>query len=474
MGESTGFYPRVKVDTAGTGVVSNAGAVLLVQTIRTLGVDTALSAALAPWRRPLARHDPGKVLLDLAVATAVGGDCLADIAVLRSDPGVFGYVASDPTVSRVIDRLAVDADRVLAAIDRVRARVRALVWRRAGQLAPDHGIDAEHPLVIDVDATLVTAHSEKEQAAPTFKRGFGFHPLLAFADHGATGTGEPVAMLLRPGNAGSNTAADHLTVIRDALRQLPFPTSGRSRPEGPGAHRPPSREVPPAAGCTHQVVEWLTARRLSYSLGFTLTPDIVARIERIPQQAWTPAYDADGVPRDGAWLVDATGVLDLTSWPAGMRVIVRAERPHPGAQLRFTDLHGNRLTAFVTNTRRGQLADLELRHRRRARCEDRIRGAKDTGLTNLPLHDFTQNQIWLAIVALALDVTAWMQLLGFHDQPARRWEPKRLRLRVLSIAGRLARHARQVRLHLPRHAPWRQLLVTALARLHDPPPAARP
>ena len=465
MSESTGCYPRVTVDTAGSGVVSHAGAVLLIETIRTLGLDRVLSSALARWRRPVAVHDPAKVLLDLAVATAVGGDCLADIAVLRSDPGVFGHVASDPTVSRVIDRLAVDAPRVLFAIDRVRAHARALVWRRAGRLAPDHGIDAEHPLVIDVDATLVTAHSEKEHAAPTFKRGFGFHPVLAFVDHGPIGSGEPVAMLLRPGNAGSNTAADHLTVIRDALRQLPFPTAGRV-----------GRKVlvrTDAAGCTHQVVDWLTARRLSYSLGFTLSPDIVARIERIPRSAWTPAYEADGAPRDGAWLVDATGVLDLSGWPPGMRVIVRAERPHPGAQLRFTDADGHRLTAFATNTTRGQLADLELRHRRRARCEDRIRGAKDTGLTNLPLHDFTQNQIWLAIIALALDLTAWMQLLGFRDQPARRWEPKRLRLRILGIAGRIARHARQVRLHLPRHAPWRQLVITALERLHDPPPAIR-
>ena len=252
-------------------------------------------------------------------------------------------------------------------------------------------------------------------------------------------------------------------MIRDALRQLPFPTAGRV-----------GRKVlvrTDAAGCTHQVVDWLTARRLSYSLGFTLSEDIVQRIATIPDAAWTPAYDADGTPRDGAWVAEATGVLDLSGWPPGMRVIVRAERPHPGAQLRFTDSNGHRLTGFATNTRRGQLADLELRHRRRARCEDRIRGAKDTGLTNFPLHDFTQNQIWLAIVALALDLTAWMQLLGFQDAPARRWEPKRLRLRIFATAGRLARHARQTRLHLPRHAPWRHLLMTALSRLHAPPAA---
>jgi hypothetical protein len=464
VGKSTGWYPRVKVDTTGTAVVSHAGAVLLLETIGTVGLDRVLSAGLGPWRRPLAVHDPAKVLLDLAVATAVGGDCLADIAVLRGDSGVFGPVASDPTVSRVIDTLAADAQRVLAVIDRARAQVRAAVWRRAGDHAPDRRIDGDHPLLIDVDATLVTAHSEKEHAAPTFKRGFGFHPLVAFVDHGADGTGEPVGMLLRPGNAGSNTAADHLTVIRDALRQLPFPTHGRV-----------GRKVlirTDAAGCTHEVVQWLTARRMSYSLGFTLTVDMVARIATIPRSAWTPAYDGDGQPRDGAWVVDATGVLDLSGWPPGMRVLVRAERPHPGAQLRFTDTDGHRLTAFATNTTQGQLADLELRHRRRARCEDRIRAAKDTGLTNLPLHDFAQNQIWLAIVALALDLTAWTQLLAFQDHPARRWEPKRLRLRLFSIAGRLARHARQVRLHLPRHARWRHLITAGLQRLHAPPAAA--
>ena len=217
-------------------------------------------------------------------------------------------------------------------------------------------------------------------------------------------------MLLRPGNAGSNTAADHLTVIRDALRQLPFPTSGRV-----------GRKVlirTDAAGCTHQVVDWLTARRLSYSLGFTLTPDMVTRIERIPD-AGVDARVRRGRRPAGRRVGRSTrpACWTCTGWPAGMRVIVRAERPHPGAQLRFTDLHGNRLTAFATNTSRGQLADLELRHRRRARCEDRIRGAKDTGLTNLPLHDFTQNQIWLAIIALALDLTAWMQLLGCPRRP---------------------------------------------------------
>src|SRR5450756_1091417 len=316
-------------------------------------------------------------------------------------------------------------------------------WRLAGEHAPDHGRDAKQPLVIDLDATLVTSHSEKEHAAPTFKRGFGFHPLTAFLDHGPDGTGEPLAILLRPGNAGSNTATDHIGVIRQALAQLP-------------AHRPghrPGRKVlirTDGAGGTKKLIEWLTGQRLSYSVGFTLpanTPDLLAKI---PENGWTPAYDAHDQVRDGAWVAELTGLMDLEGWPAGMRVIVRKERPHPGAQLRFDDVDGMRITAFVTNTTRGQLPDLELRHRRRARCEDRIRLAKDTGLRNLPLHGFAANQIWCAIVTLASDLLAWMGMLALTGHDARRWEPKRLRHRLFSIPSD--------------RAPWAAVAVDAIHR----------
>lgn len=219
------------------------------------------------------------------------------------------------------------------------------------------------------------------------------------------------------------------------------------------------------AGGTHEFLDYLHKRRLSYSVGFFLSDTNAAALDQIPDTAWTPAYDADGDVRDGAWVAEATGLLDLTGWPDGMRVIVRKERPHPGAQLRLTDRDGLRITAFATNTTRGQLPDLELRHRRRARCEDRIRCAKDTGLQNLPLHGFDQNRIWCAIVQLAMELTAWMQLLALHDTDARRWEPKRLRLRLFSIAARIARHARRTRLRFSAHAPWVELLTTALTRL---------
>jgi hypothetical protein len=335
----------------------------------------------------------------------------------------------------------------------------------AGGHAPDAGIDADNPIVIDTDATLLTAHSDKQGAAPTFKRGYGFHPLWAFVDHGSDGTGEPLAVMLRPGNAGSNTAADHIAVVRDALKQLPSYRPGTR----------PGRRVlirADSAGCTHDFLDWVVSQRMSYSVGFTLPDDFADKLGLIPDHVWAPAYDADGKPRDGAWVADVTGLLNLAKWPNGMRVIVRKERPHPGAQLRITDIDGMRVTAFATNTTRGQLADLELRHRRRARAEDRIRCAKDTGLTNLPLHEFTQNQIWCALVSLACELTAWMQMLAFTDasgnsHEARRWEPKRLRLRLFSTAARIARTGRRTLVHLARDGAWTDLLLTAITHLRQ-------
>jgi DDE family transposase len=457
----SGFYPRPWVAVGGAGVVSHAGGALLTAAAARVELDAALSRALAPWRKPNARHDPAKVVLDLAVTLALGGDCLADIALVRSAPEVFGPVASDPTVSRTIDVLAADASAALAAIDSARAVARARAWTLAGVHAPDHGVDAATPLIIDVDATLVTAHSEKEHAAPTFKKGFGFHPLWAFADHGSDGTGEPLSVLLRKGNAGSNTAADHVRVVRAALKQLPTHRPGRR----------PGRCVlvrADAGGCTHAFLDWLVGQRLQYSIGFTLPTDFADQLEKIPEDVWTPAYDGAGKVRDGAHVAEVTDLLDLRSWPAGMRVIVRREKPHPGAQLRISDANGWRITAFATNTRAGgpgtQLPELELRHRRRARAEDRIRTTKDTGLTNLPLHDFTQNQIWCAIVALACELLAWLQMLALTNTDARRWEHKRLRLRLLSIPARLIRAARRVRLRLA-VTPWTDLTTTAWDRL---------
>jgi hypothetical protein len=276
-----------------------------------------------------------------------------------------------------------------------------------------------------------------------------------FADHGPDGSGEPLAIVLRPGNAGSNTAADHIEATRLALAQLP------------GSARRRVLIRCDSGGGTHEFLAWLAkpGRRLQYSVGFTMTDEVQDAVINVPAAAWTPAYDGDGLVRDGAWVAELTGLLDLSSWPKGIRVIARKERPHPGAQLRFTDIGGHRFTCFATSTRTGQLADLELRHRRRARCEDRIRCAKDTGLRNLPLHGFAQNQIWCQIVALACELLAWTQMLALTGA-ARRWEPKRLRLRLFSAAGRIVRGSRRLRLRLAARWPWTSDITTAIARLH--------
>lgn len=450
-----GSYPRVRAEGGGRGVVSQAGAVLLVETVCKSGLDNAMSAALAPWRKARAVHDPGKILLDVALAVALGGDCLSDVAMLRAESAVLGPVASDPTVSRLVDTLAMSGTRALTTIRRARSQVREHVWALAGDAAPDRG----GQVIVDLDGVLVIAHSDKQDAAATWKRTFGHHPIMGFVDHGAGGAGEPVAGLLRAGNAGSNTAADHITATQLALAQLPK------------RYRRGRRTLvrTDSGGGTHEFVNWLAARGrwLSYSVGMTITDAIHQAVLKVPASAWTPAVEPAGEVRDGAWVAELGGDC-LKGWPKGMRLIVRKERPHPGAQLRFTDADGLRLTCFATNTPGEAIAGLELRHRQRARCEDRIRDARSTGLRNLPLHGFAQNQIWLEIVQLALDLLAWMPMLALTGK-TRRWEPKKLRFRLFSAAAQLVTTGRRRYLRLAAHWPWTDVISAAADRLHTLP-----
>jgi Transposase DDE domain group 1 len=459
---------RLSVIIGGESLVSHAGGALLVETARRSGLARQLSRLLGRWRLPLATHDPGKIVLDLAVAVALGGDAACDIAMLRAQPGVFGLVASDPTVSRLVARLATDPDAALAAINAARAAARERVWDRARAPLQD-GL-----VVIDLDATLLDAHSDKEQASRTWKKGFGFHPLLGFVDHGAGGAGEPVAELLRPGRAGSNTAADHVEVFDTALAQIPAALRARD-----GHGRVAVLVRTDAAGATKEFARHLARTGVQFSLGANLGHfDIPTALALLPAQAWTPAYQARRPraaesevqiePRDGAWVAEVSGLVDLSAWPRGTRLILRKERPHPGAQLRITDADGMRVTGFLTNTTAGgparQLADLELRHRRHARVEDRIRAGKDTGMRNLPFHDLAQNRIWLAVAALAADLLAFTARLAL-PAPAAAYEPKRLRLRILAVAGRIVRTARRRILRIDPNWPWADVIIGAHARL---------
>jgi hypothetical protein len=422
-------------------LTSRAGTALLVGIADRVGLTGGLSGAMDGLRRRRSRHDPGRTLRDLAVMVADGGDCLADLRALRDQPTLFGEVASDATAWRAL--AALDGERV-AAVRRARATARARVWELAG--VPGR-------VILDLDATLVTAHSDKEQAAGNYKHGFGFHPLLCYEAE----TEEALAGVLRPGNAGANTAADHITVLDAAVEQLPEQARGRGllvRADSGGA--------------THAFLDHVVSRGFRFSVGFDLTEPVREAVLAVPERAWRPALTQAGEKREGAAVAELD--LDLSRWPAGTRAICRRERPHPGAQLSFTDDNGYRFQVFITNQQGRRIERLEQLQRHHAVVEDRIRCGKDTGLANLPFRAFQPNAAWLELVLIAQDLLVWTQRLLLSGELAR-CEPKRLRYRLLHVAGRLTQHARRLRLHLPRGWAWGEPLLQAFTRLRALPQA---
>jgi hypothetical protein len=449
-------------------VVSHAGARLLADLADRSTLTEGLSAALGSVFGRRVRHDPGRVLTDLAVAVADGAEAISDIATLADQPGLFGAVASDSTVWRLLDAVG---PRELAAIATARVAARGRVWAQRAAITgspvpPARAGGRTLPgLVIDLDSTIVECHSDKELAAGTYKGSFGYAPMLAYLDN----TGEALAGLLRPGNAGPTNAADHITVLDAALAQLP----ACDRRSGPILVRADS------AGCSKAFLAHLrdlTEHGMScqFSVGWRVGQREHTALSAIPHHVWTPAIDTGGEPRDHADIAEITAVLPartLADYPAGTRVIVRRERPHPGAQLRlFEDHDGWRYTAFATDTPTGQLGFLDARHRAHARVEDRIRCGKDTGLSRLPSRMFAINQAWLATAMIAADLIAWTQTLLLTDQPdLARAEPKTLRYRLLHVAARLTRGARRTWLRIDQHWPWARHLACAFARLHTLP-----
>jgi DDE family transposase len=460
--QATTTRPCIAATADGEGVVSHAGSRLLADVADRTTLTAQLGEALAGVRRPRARHDPGRVLVDMAVAVADGATTISDIAVLADQAALFGPVASDSTCWRLLERLDIGA---LSGVARARAAAREVVWAQRAELSgqpfpPAQAAGVTLPgLVIDLDASIVVCHSEKEQAAPTFKKTFGYHPMMAFCDN----TGEFLAARLRRGNAGSNTAADHIVVLDAALGQLP----------DVHRHGSPILVRADTAGCTREFLAHVRGLRGSsvsceFSVGWAITEKERAAISAISDWVWTDAVDADGGHRDGAGLAEITRVLParaLAGYPCGTRVIVRRERPHPGAQLdAFEQADGWRYTAFATDTRFGQLARLDARHRAHARVEDRIRCAKDTGLDHFPSRSFAINQAWLSVVMLAVDLVAWTQRLLLHGDLAKA-EPKTLRYRLLHVAARLSRGQRRLWLGIQRTWPWARDLAAAFARL---------
>lgn len=457
---TTGSRPKLVVSADGRGVVSHAGSRLLTDLADATGLTGAFTDALRRLRPRGTGHNPGRIAVDLAVMLADGSEAIADLALLRDQTEVFGHVASTPTAWRLLAGIDPAA---LARLRSARAAAREVVWLRAAEAR--NGIPAARAgghdlpgLVLDIDATLVTCHSEKEQAAATYKRGFGYHPLLCFLDN----TGEALAGVLRPGNAGANTAADHIAVLDTALAQIP----------DADRHGTDILIRTDSAGGTKAFLAHVRALRergihTSFSVGYAVTDPIRRAIQALPDHLWHPALEQDGTLRTGAEVAELTGMVDLADHPDGTRIIVRRERPHPGAQLSLFDLdEGMRHQVFLTDVPHGEgsLQHLEVRHRAHARVEDRIRCGKTTGFGRFPSRHFQINAAWLELSLTAVDLLAWAQALLLDGELASA-EPKKLRYRLLHAAARITRGGRRLHLRIAASWPWRHELANAFACL---------
>ncbi len=434
----------------GQGLVSQAGTALLAEVADRSGLTVGLSEAMGECGISWHTHDPGVVLTHLGVAIANGADCLADFAALGEQDELFGPVASLATAWRAIEAVASTELRGIAC---ALASARARVWDAA------EGLEV---VTLDFDATLVTSHSEKQDAAPTYKRGFGFHPLGVWCDE----TNECLTAILRAGNAGSNDAADHVQCLNQAIAALPeVYQAGHHDGDDPARVACPILVRADSAGATHRFIDELEARNIEFSVGYRIDQRVRDALELVQEEDWERAINTDGTPRCDAYVIELTDLVDLTTWGPGIRLICRRERPHQGAQLSvFDTIEGWRHTCHITNTTGHRIAGLELRHRGHARVEDRIRNWKDCGLGNLPFEDFVRNQAWLAASIIATNLLAWTQLVCLDGDLAKA-EPKTLRYRLLHVAARLATRGRQLHLRIDNTWPWRHELLTAFQRL---------
>ena len=443
---------RAEVTTDGRNLVSHAGTALLSELADRSGLTRAMSVAMGDCGISWHTHDPGVVLTHLAVAIADGADCLSDLAGLREQQELFGPVASIPTAWRA---LQATSSTELREIPKAVTIARAKVWA-ASPPGPS--------LTLDFDATLVTAYSDKQDAAPTYKKGFGFHPLGVWCDT----TAEPLAAMLRPGNAGSNDADDHLELLDQAIAVLP--------PEYQAGHQPgddPSSVVheilvrADSAGATHGFVSGLVEGNCEFSIGHPINAQVKGALLLAQEEDWEPAIELDGGTRPGAWVIELTDRFDDVPFGEGTRLICRRERPHPGAQLSLFDTgEGFRHTAFITNTAGGDVAVLELRHRGHARVEDRVRSWKDCGLQNLPFEDVVRNMAWLQVSLVAGTLLAWAALTCLDGELAKA-EPKTLRYRVLHVAALLVRRGHRLVLRLDETWPWSGDLARAFTRVRS-------
>ena len=440
----------MKVTVDGKNLVSHAGTALLSELADRSGLTGAMSKAMSVCGINWHTHDPGVVLTHLAVAIADGADCLADMASLREQSELFGPVASIATAWRAVEATAAFE---LRAIPDAVAAARATVWAAS---------PPGDSLVLDFDATLQTSYSEKQDAAPTYKKGFGFFPLGVWCDT----TGEPLAAMLRPGNAGANDADHHVELLDRALSGLPEEyQAGHFAGDHEALVIHPILMRADSAGATHGFVDAIRAANCDFSIGHPIDGRVRDALLLVQEEDWIQARETDGSVRDGAWVVELTEFIDLSSWSESARLMMRRERSHPGAQLTLFDTsEGFRHTCFITNTAGKDIAALELRHRGHARVEDRIRNWKDCGLANLPFESFVRNEAWVATSLIAGALLAWSQMVCFDGNLAKA-EPKTMRYRVLHVAALLVHRSRGLVLRLDKTWPWATDLANAFVKL---------
>jgi hypothetical protein len=459
----------------GQGITSRAGTAGARMLMDKVGMPAAITAALA-GTTTYPGHSRGRVVTDLAVTIADGGTRLGDVNALADQGEMFGPVASVATGWRVLAETAGRLDEIAAA----RAEVRAHVWEQiakthGGRIPPSTvaGTDLGDVVVLRVDATIVIAHSDKEGAAGTFKETYGHHLLTVWCDN----TGECLVLKLRPGNAGSNTADDHIDVIRNAIGQLP------------AAHRKRLLITVDGAGSSHALVRYLDQlgndpdhpqRTVYYAVGFDVDDRVRSVVGEVPEAAWAAAVRPDGEPRKNGQVAELTGLPRegpdgdrYRNWPKTLRLIARRERPAPGAHLSLFEQHaGFRFQVTATNLPTGhQVPLLEAVHRPQARVEAFIRRGKDTGLRRLPSQRNTINLGWCVAVATARDLLAWLRLLTLDGELAKA-EPKTLRYRVPHVAARIIHSGRRREIRIPETWPWADEIAAMFGRINALPARA--
>lgn len=445
---------KVKIEAGGDGAVGHVGLHALGAFADRLGIPQALTAVV-PWAGERApTHDRGKVMVQAMLMLAGGGQCCADIEQLRAEERLFGSVASDSTLYRTLR--AIDGD-IRADLTRAFGDVRRQVWARSSVT------NNTNTVVLDIDASLVQVHSEnKDQTAATYKGGFGFHPMFCFAD----ATGETLAALLRPGNANANKIADHLTVLDDAIDQLPeHVAAGHHRGDDPTLVQRRVLVRADSAGCTNGFTAGCRERNIGFAVVARSSPQIHAAllVTRTTHPDWKPARTQNGKARKGAAVIELTHLVDLSAMPEGTRLIVRREPLHPGAQRSLFPSENYRYWGHYTD-QTGDVVDLDVTMRAHARVEDHIRRLKASGLERFPFTDFDANQAWLATIAMAADLVRWFQLLCLTGTLATA-EPKTLRWRLFHTVARVIRKGRDEVVRLLDDWPDTPALLAAYQRI---------